>query len=670
CYVLLRMHHIIGDQSLRVIICESLALLAGRSEEPGRPGTYRRHVWRSLEWVKSHDSEAFFREKLAGFDEPTAPFGLLDVHADASRIAEITRPLEQGLEARVRAQSHRAHVSAATLFHTACAVMVARTSGRDEVVFGTVLLGQTEGAAEETDRLGLFINTLPIRLFIREVTVRELVERTQGELIELLQHEMAPLTAAQRGSGIASPTPLFTTLLNFRHNFGNMAEDWDSAAGITVLAAQERTNYPLTISVDEFGDKFVLTVQTDRRIDPDRVAGYLICALEGIVAALELAPESSAASISILPAEERNQIVGLFNATVGSYEREKGVHELFEEQVERTPHAVAASHQGSELTYEELNKRANQLARYLLNRGVTPDQPVGICLARGIEMLIGVLGILKAGGAYVPLDPNYPAERLQYMIEDAAPAVVLTQQEFEAVLPAGTQKVSLRQKLTDISGHIAENLSAAQLGLSSGNLVYIIYTSGSTGRPKGTAMPHRSMVNLIQWHRSGFDSSRSPRVLQFAALSFDVAFQEIFTTLCTGGTLVLLDEWTRRDARALLQLLSAQSINRLFVPPLMLQSLAEYIKTTGAAFPQSLQDVITAGEQLRISAEIVSGFDRLSGCRLHNHYGPTETHVVSALTLAGDPQHWPALPAIGRPISNTQMYVLDDLREPVPIGVA
>src|SRR6185437_8904558 len=232
CYVLLRMHHIIGDQSLRVIICESLALLAGRSEEPGRPGTYRRHVWRSLEWVKSHDSEAFFREKLAGFDEPTAPFGLLDVHADPSRIAEITRPLEQGLEARVRAQSHRAHVSAATLFHTACAVMVARTSGRDEVVFGTVLLGQTEGAAEETDRLGLFINTLPIRLFIREVTVRELVERTQGELIELLQHEMAPLTAAQRGSGIASPTPLFTTLLNFRHNFGNMAEDWDSAAGI------------------------------------------------------------------------------------------------------------------------------------------------------------------------------------------------------------------------------------------------------------------------------------------------------------------------------------------------------------------------------------------------------------------------------------------------------
>ncbi|MGH8297377.1 MAG: non-ribosomal peptide synthetase, partial [Steroidobacteraceae bacterium] len=263
-----------------------------------------------------------------------------------------------------------------------------------------------------------------------------------------------------------------------------------------------------------------------------------------------------------------------------------------------------------------------------------------------------------------------PSERLQQMLEDAAPAVVLTGAELTGVLPAsGAQVIALDERLGHIAGFIDGDLEPSNPGLSSESLVYVIYTSGSTGRPKGTAMRHRSMVNLIEWHRRTFGPGEGARVLQFAALSFDVAFQEVFTTLCTGGTLVLIDEWMRRDVEALTEVLQQRRVGRLFVPPLMLQSLAEYGKSTGQV-PASLKDVITAGEQLRVSPEIRELFRHLPGARLHNHYGPTETHVVTAFTLDADPAAWPDLPPIGRPIANTQIYVLDGRMQPVPVGVS
>jgi amino acid adenylation domain-containing protein len=254
------------------------------------------------------------------------------------------------------------------------------------------------------------------------------------------------------------------------------------------------------------------------------------------------------------------------------------------------------------------------------------------------------------------------------MLCDAAPTVLLTQQNLEPILPATRAEVLILEAIGPAEGADA-NLPVAELGLTSAHLVYVIYTSGSTGRPKGTAMAHRSMVNLLHWHGRQLPLRSAGRVLQFAALSFDVAFQEIFSTLCAGGTLVLLSEEVRRNPRALLDFLRLQQIERLFLPPLMLQSLGECAAAAGAGLPADLREVITAGEQLRISPEIVTFLARLNGCRLHNHYGPTETHVVTALTLPVDPRAWPALPSIGQPIANVRIHVLDRRRQPVPIGV-
>jgi microcystin synthetase protein McyA len=661
--VMLLIHHLATDNvGLEVAICEVIAHLEGNAEKLPDPIPYRNHVAQALAGIAGRDSEAFFRNKLADVVESTAPFGSLDVHGDGSRVEEMCQELEPSLSERLRVQARELGVTAATLIHVAWALVVSRTSGRDDVVFGTVLLGRLGGVADTQRMLGLFINTLPLRLQLRDLTAKELALQTQRELIDLMEHEQTSLAVAQRCSGIVGSAPLFSALMNYRHQVSSpFAQE---SAGVRVLAREGLTNYPITLSVDDLGNGFRLTAQTDHRLDPGRLLHYMHTAVHSLVGALEGASDTVALKLSILPQGEWDQLVRTFNATEAPFPRQKLIHELFEAEARRAPQAIAVHHGCRSLTYADLDRRANQLSQYLLTKELGPDRLVAICAERSLEMIVGLLGILKAGAAYMPLDPNYPAERLQYMLDDAAPRVVLTQARLAGNLPATKAEVIV---LDEAPGErMPQNAPARQRNVSSDDLVYVIYTSGSTGRPKGTAMAHYSMVNLIEWHREKFGCSEGRRVLQFAALSFDVAFQEIFSTVCTGGTLVLVDEWIRRDPQALAQFLNDQRIERLFLTPLMLQSLAEFCQTAGVAVAPLL-DVITAGEQLHISPEISRFFTARQ--RLHNHYGPTETHVVTALTLEGDPASWPAFPSIGRPIANTQIYVLDEARQPVPIGV-
>jgi len=346
-----------------------------------------------------------------------------------------------------------------------------------------------------------------------------------------------------------------------------------------------------------------------------------------------------------------------------AYPKDKTVVDLFGEQARRTPEAVAVVFEEERLTYGELEERSNRLGHYLRKKGVVAETLVPICIERSLEMVVGILGILKAGGAYVPVDGDYPEERIGYMLSDTGAGLAVSSRSCRGGLGEGVEVVELDE------AEIAQQPSGPVGGVvRPEQLAYMIYTSGSTGLPKGTVMAHRSMVNLIEWHRKGFGTGEGRRVLQFAALSFDVAFQEIFSTLCGGDTLVLLDEWLRRDSRALTEFLNDERIDRLFVPPMMLQGLAEYADISGVS-PQTLHDVVAAGERLRITPEILALFNKLNGCRLHNHYGPTESHVVTALTLGGDPSEWPAFPSIGRPIANTQIYVLNGQRQPVPVDV-
>ncbi|MGY2334293.1 amino acid adenylation domain-containing protein, partial [Pseudomonas sp. SDO5511_1_S431] len=674
----LQFHHLIDDAtSLALLGQEIEACLHGRHAELAPSVPYRNYVAQTRLGISQAAHEAFFREMLADVDEPSLPFGLQDVQGDGRGIGQATLPVAPALGQRLRAQARRLGVSNASLHHLAWGQVVGHLSGRRDVVFGTVLMGRLSSGQDADRAFGMFINTLPLRVEAGGQGVESALKTTHARLAALLGHEHAPLSLAQRCSGVAAPTPLFSSLLNYRHAAvgAQSAEDAGKAlswAGVQMLGGEERTNFPLMLSVDDLGDSFGLTVQAVAGVDPQRVCGYMHRVLQALADALETQPDQALHHLAILPDAEQHLLLGDFNAFDALYPATPNVHTLFEAQVQRQPDATAVTYQEQSLSYAALNALANRIAHRLIADGIGADDRVAICAERSLEMVAGLLGILKAGAGYVPLDPAYPDERLAYMLHDSAPKVLLTQQSLAQRFSASTAPTLLldpqERAVNGIDAQPAHNPQVT------GSLAYVIYTSGSTGQPKGVAMPHAPLVNLMQWQiaQTLSDNRVAQRTLQFAALGFDVAFQEVFSTLCAGGELSLIHGDVRLNFRELFRHICEQRVQRLYLPCIALQALAEAVAEAPelAALPCALSDVITAGEQLRISEQMRALFQRLPGCRLHNHYGPTESHVTTALTLDGDAASWPVLPSIGVPVANTRIYLLDEQLQPVPLGVA
>ncbi|WP_236450329.1 non-ribosomal peptide synthetase, partial [Pseudomonas syringae] len=673
-------HHLIDDAtSLALLGAEIEAFRQGRGEHLPASVPYRNHVAQARLSVSREEHEAFFRDMLADVDEPTLPFGLQDVQGDGSGVDEALLPVEPKLAGRLRAHARRLGVSNASLHHLAWAQVVGRLSGRQDVVFGTVLMGRLLSGQGAERALGMFINTLPLRVAAGEQGIEAAVRTTHARLAALVSHEHAPLSLAQGCSGVAAPTPLFSALMNYRHVAVGAQTPQEAGqtrlwGGVEVLGGEERTNYPLSLSVDDLGESFGLTVQAVAGIDARRICGYMHTVLEQLADALDNRPDAALHSLDWLPAHERRQLLEDFNAFDSAYPQDRLLHQLFEAQAAAQPDSVAVTYEDQQLSYAELNQWANQIAHRLIAAGVGADDRVAICVERSLEMIAGLVGILKAGAGYVPLDPSYPEERLAYMLEDSAPKILLTQRGLrerfaQAAMPVLLLEADARAE-SGIDRAPATNPQLAGLGAQ--HLAYLIYTSGSTGQPKGVAMHHAPLVNLMHWQIAQAVEDRRPkqRTLQFAALGFDVAFQEIFSTLCAGGELSLIHSDTRLNFRRLFEHICEQRIERLYMPCIALQALAEAVVDEPEQPECVLQDVITAGEQLRITEPMRQFFARLKDARLHNHYGPTESHVVTALTLDGDPQAWPTLPSIGQPVANTRIYLLDEHMRPVPVGVA
>lgn len=357
-----------------------------------------------------------------------------------------------------------------------------------------------------------------------------------------------------------------------------------------------------------------------------------------------------------------------WNNTGVPRQSDRCIHEWFEEQAKQTPDRIAVVFDGENLTYRQLNQRSNQLAHHLKFLGVEPETLVGICLERSLMMVVALLAVLKAGGAYVPFDPSYPSDRLADMLGDAQVELLLTAGRLLEASPAISQVVE-GYPLVDLD-RVWDSLESVSQenpvsGIELQNLAYVLYTSGSTGKPKGVMMEHRALVNLIHWHLH--HRITAAKTLQFAPLSFDISFHEIFATWCSGGTLVLISEEQRRNPEALLNVISEQGIEKLYLPFAALQQLAQV--ATQKPVSLKLREVMTAGEQLQILPRIAQFFQQI-GCTLHNHYGATECQDVTAFTLPPEVKDWVPLPPIGRAIDNTQIYILDDRQQQVPIGVA
>ncbi|MDO9002591.1 MAG: amino acid adenylation domain-containing protein, partial [Aquabacterium sp.] len=431
-------HHLVLDHTTLELLRDEVALIQeGREAMLPAPVPFRDFVAQARLGMPVAEHEAYFRRMLGDVDEPTAPFDLLDVQGDGSGTTEVVLPLAPSLAGRIRHAARQTGVTPASIFHLAWGLVLARTASRDDVVFGTLLFGRMQGGSGVERAVGMFINTLPIRIQLGDRGVDQCLQQTHDTLTELLDHEHASLTLANGCSGLGKGTPLFSALLNYRHSTPNdsVSENLPAWTGMEVIGGEERTNYPLTLSVDDFGEAFDLVLRIDDAIGADRVGAYVHAATQWVVDALINDPQAPVSQFQMLAHEELRELGQWSEARLGQAGTEP-IHSLIERQARQQPQATAVVHEGESLSYAQLDEQANRLAHRLLKMGVGPETRVGVALERSTTMIVAILGILKAGGAYVPLDPAYPAERLAYMLADSGIELLLTTSGLKArVLP-------------------------------------------------------------------------------------------------------------------------------------------------------------------------------------------------------------------------------------------
>jgi amino acid adenylation domain-containing protein len=677
--MLLLSHHLVLDHTSLDLLREELhAHMTGRADALPAPTQYRDYVAQTRLAARRAQHEEFFRRMLGDVDQPTHPFGLQDVLGNGGALRESRREVDTALAARLRKQARELGVSVASLCHLAWALVLARTAGRDDVVFGTVLFGRLHG--QGVDRaMGLFINTLPVRIRLGRLGVAELAREVHALLAALLEHEHAPLSLAQRCSAVPAPTPLFSALLNYRYSDKNGATPGAQAwPGVRLLSGVERSNYPFALSIDDFGNDLALTAQTAAAIGtegaegPERLCGFMHAALEHLALALEDAPAMPAYAVDVLPPQEWATLQSFHEAARSGPQIKtvlKTVQQLFEEQVLRTPQAMAVIHQDERLSYAELNTAANRLAHYLIGLGVGPDRRVAVCLERSAEMIVALLAILKAGGAYVPLDPAYPRERLASMLEDAAPTVLVTRRGLRERLPAATNILCLDGAGAALSACATHDPRPALLP---DHLAYVLYTSGSTGQPKGVMVRHGGLADLARFQATRLRAQGCRVALQFASISFDMAAEDIFSTLICGACLVVRPASLLAPNAAFLHLLDAHRVDALNLPTAFWHAWVQRLDAGESTIPESVRLVAVGGEKVGI-AHYRRWTTHTAGRQgtWSNTYGPTETTITATvLDLPfADGGKRDEIP-IGRPLPYTRVHILDAYLNPVPVGVA
>ena len=673
--LLLAMHHIVSDAwSMGVLIGEVVALYEGYTaghevELPALPIQYADFAAWQRDWLQGDvldEQVAYWRQHLGG------SLPILELPTDRPRPAlqtyngsSLSFPLSPELSQSIRSLCKTEGV---TLFMTLLAafkVFLYRYTGQEDLIVGSPIANRHR---HELERLiGFFVNTLPMRTNLSgNPTFRDVLKLVRETTLGAYAHQDLPfeyLVDQLQPNRDLSHSPLVQVILVLQNTPERKAE----LPGLVVTPLKyqaETAKFDLTLYIDELGPELQGTFEYNTDLfNSDtigRMARHLRTLLEGIVAD----PSARISELPLLTEAERYQLLHEWNDTRAEYQQDVCAHQLFEAQVERTPDAVAVALEDQRLSYRELNARANKLAHHLRGLGVGEGKVVGIFMERSFEMIVGVLGTLKAGAACLPLDPSYPQERLDFMLRDAAGPVVLTQEHLAADLPqTGVRVVCLDADWDDIA---RSNDEDPRIAVTPESWIYVIYTSGSTGKPKGVCMPHRTLVNLVDWHLAA--ATKSARTLQFASLNFDISFEEIFSTLATGACLFVVRDSMRVDIPALGRFIDENRIERFHLPVLVLQKLAEEFCDKPEVL-LSLRELMVGGEQLQITEDLRKLFARLKDCTLYNHYGPSETHVVTSFTLPRDPNSWPMLPPLGRPIANTEMYVLDSHLHPVPVGV-
>jgi amino acid adenylation domain-containing protein len=571
--------------------------------------------------------------------------------------------LSEDLAQGVRILSQRAGITPFMILLAVFKTLLYRYTGQEDLLVGCPFAGRHH--LETENLIGSFVNTVVLRTNLHgDPPFSELLSRVRDTCLGAYAHQDLPFEKLVMKFEVKrdlSRNPLFQAMFAFQ-NRSVASLNLPALTSEPIEVDTETSKFDFTLSLTDRGNDlagfFEYNTDLFNRSTIERMIGHFRILLEDILAN----SDKPISTLTILTKEERHQVVVKWNETQADYPKYSCIHELFEVQVEKTPAAVAVQFEGKRLTYRELNSRANQLAHYLRRLGVGPEKLVGICVERSTEMVVGLLGVLKAGGAYVPLDPSYPEERLRFMLEDAQVSVLITQEELVEdggwMMDDGEPRLIVVCVDHDASVIERGDTENPKSRTDSENLAYVIYTSGSTGKPKGVEVSHRSLVNCLYAMAQRLEFTNQDVLLAVTTISFDIAALEVYLPLIVGGKVVVA---SREDAMGGTELLSR---------------LTECSATVMQATPSTWRMLLDAGWKGARDFKILCGGEvlsrdlanRLLGCgMLWNLYGPTETTIWSAMHRVEPGEG--SVP-IGRPITNTQIYIMDSHHEPVPIGIS
>ncbi|WP_369182153.1 non-ribosomal peptide synthase/polyketide synthase [Streptomyces sp. Y1] len=649
-------HHILLDGwSMPVLLGELSALYQSGGDDAALPrvAPYRGY----LAWLAQQErgpAEQAWREALAGVDEPTL-VAQPDPSREPAAPEQVTVALSEESTAAVIERARRIGVTPNTVVQAAWAILLGGITGRDDVVFGGTAAGRpTEIAGVET-MVGLFINTLPVRVKLDPAQpLAALLTAVQRQQSDLMAHQWLSLSSVQRLTGLPE---LFDTITVFENYPAQPEQLQTPSSGVRISGstAQDATHYPLSLAavLSDGGLQLRLGYRPD--LLEARTVRTLADRLARLFETVAAEPERLLGTVETLDAAEREQVLVAWNDTARPVPQAV-LPELFQEQAARTPDAAAVAFEGTTLSYGELNERANRLAHLLIEHGAGPERTVALALPRSPEWVVALLAVAKSGAAYLPVDPEYPAERIAYMLDDAQPVLLLSLSSVELPdsgprllldHPATAEEVA-RRPHTDVTD---EERSAP---LTPANTAYVIYTSGSTGRPKGVMVPHSGLANLAAAQIDRFAVAPGSRVLQFASPSFDAAVSELCMTFLTGSLLVLAPQDRLMPGEALAEVLAEHEVTHATIPPAALAAMSEDDLPAGMT-------LVVAGEAT--APELVARYS--VGRRMINAYGPTETTVCATMS---EPLSGAQTPPIGRPVDNARVYVLDPALRPVAPG--
>lgn len=666
-------HHLILDGwSTALVLKEVVELYQAlcQGEMPSAPSTFYGEY---IGWLQQQDlskAEVFWRQLLKGVKAPT-PLGNLEVDNLSSLTEgddEQRIHLSETTTSTLQLWARQHQLTLNTLVQGAWALLLSRYSGEEDVVYGVTASGRPTQLAAVESIVGMFINTLPVRVQLdAEEFLLNWLRQLQVQLVEVRQYEYSPLVEVQGWSEMPRGLPLFESILVFEnYPVDRVLKDWQGLE-IQNVSAFDQTNYPLTVTAIPGSELEIAIAYDRRRFDPatiTRILGHFQTVLEGMVTH----PDVRLKDLPLLTPAERHQLLIEWNNTQTDYPANLCIHQLFEAQVEQTPDAVAVIFEDQSLTYKQLNQQANKIAHYLQKLGVQPDVLVGICVERSLEMTITVLGVLKAGGAYVPLDPAQPPQRLAFMLQDTGCKVLLTQKRLLEELPTHTGKVVCLDADWELISQ--EQGSNPTSPVQPENLAYVIYTSASTGQAKGVMVQHGSLVNIyFAWEQAYQLRQQANCHLQMASFSFDVFSGDLIRALCSGGKLVLCPRDFLLDSQKLYELMLQQKIDCADFVPVVLRNLIEYLEKTQQRL--DFMRLVICGSDSWYGAEHQKFRDFIGvSTRLINSFGLTEATIDSSYFESATAELTSGqLVPIGRPFANTQLYILNSFLQPVPVGV-